>query len=503
MLKQRFVKAKIDKYLQLYSRNAKIEEVNTTGVVTDLILTEKGYWYLYPPNVTFSGGGGGTGVSGLPIIDNEYNLDLTSLKLTNEGTGYTSQPICTITPQPAIDGISSIPVATGGLYSVAPIVSILGGTPIVSAVATANISTGSVLFVNITNGGSGYVNGTAVTFTGGGFSISAAGTIIVSNGVIVGVNLTNNGSGYTSDPTLSFTGGTGALSSVIRGGPLTSISISNQGSKYSLPPSVSLSRAVTEREGLGIGSNAATLGTPVLTRYIYDIFITNGGTGFVNGTAITFTGGTPTVSAAGTIIVTNGVIVGVNLSNNGSGYTSAPTIGFTGGTGASGIAVINFGIFATARAKMARAGNRVYKYAWDLDEPIEIDENAILQVVDRQYIIQNRDMGEPDVLTEKPIVVRIHEIGTKSVVNAKNLPNDNFSSGKIIDIGKPNRYLPNDIKLELNSQTISRIVLSLDYDISRRTGFIKDDEFVIILKIAEKEPSLLEYGSLNNININQ
>jgi hypothetical protein len=45
--------------------------------------------------------------------------------------------------------------------------------------------------------------------------------------------------------------------------------------------------------------------------------------------------------------------------------------------------------------------------------------------------------------------------------------------------------------LELNSQTINRIVLSLDYDITQRTGFIKDDEFVIILKIAEKEPSML------------
>jgi hypothetical protein len=51
----------------------------------------------------------------------------------------------------------------------------------------------------------------------------------------------------------------------------------------------------------------------------------------------------------------------------------------------------------SARAKMARAGHRVYKYAWDLDEPIVIDENAILQVVDRQYIIQNRDMGHHDI----------------------------------------------------------------------------------------------------------
>jgi hypothetical protein len=341
MFKQRFVKPKIDKYLQLYSRNAKIEEVNTTGVVTDLILTEKGYWYLYPPNVTFSGGGGGTGASAEAIIDNEGNLDITSLKLTNQGSGYTQWPTVTITPQP---------------------------TP-------------------------------------------------------------NNS--------------------------------------------------------------------------VYDIFIMDGGTGYTQGQTWTLSGGGGT-GGTGTINVSSGKIIGVNIINAGSGYTSAPTLVVSaGGSGVSAVVATKYGLFATARAKMARAGHRVYKYAWDLDEPIEIDENAILQVVDRQYIIQNRDMGEPDVLTEKPIVVRIHEIGTKSVVNAKSLPNDNFSSGKIIDIGKPNRYLPNDIKLELNSQTISRIVLSLDYDISQRTGFIKDDQFVIILKIAEKEPSVLEYGSLNNININQ
>lgn len=501
MLKQRFVKPKIEKFIQLYSRNAKLEEINSTGIVTDLILTEKGYWYLYPPDITFIGGEG-SGASAVAIIDNEYNLDLTSLKLTNEGTGYTSQPNVTITAKPAIDGISSIPVSTGGMYSIAPTVSFSAG----NTVATANIGSGSVVAVNISNGGTGYQSIPVVTFSAPTSGVTATGFANIVDGVMTGITMTNFGSGYTANPSITFsvvTFTTTAVATAIRGGPITSITINTAGTKYSLPPTISLIRAPTEREGLGIGVNAGTLGTPVFTRYVYDVFINNGGTGYTNGSAVTFTGGSPSIPAAATTIVSNGVIVGVNISNTGSGYTSAPTVSFTGGTGASGTALIEFGIFATARAKMARAGNRVYKYVWDLDESIVIDENAILQVVDRQYIIQNRDMGEPDVITEKPIVVRIHEIGSKSIVNAKNLPNNDFASGKIIDIGKPNRFLPNDIKLELNSETINRIVLSLDYDITRRTGFIKDDEFVIILKIAEKEPSLLEYGSLNNININQ
>ena len=504
MIKQRFIKPKIDKYIQLYSRNAKLEEVNSSGILTDLILTEKGYWYLYPPDITFTGGGG-SGATAEAIVDNEYNLDLTSLKLTNEGTNYISQPSITITPQPAIDGISSIPILTGGIYTEVPTIYISGKG---GAIVTANLSKTSVTGVNVTFGGSGYQSIPSVYFpppSAGG--IQAAGVATVVNGVITRITMTNIGSNYLTTPNASFSGALFTLNAICApptmGGPVTNITISNQGSQYDIKPTVSLVRSVIEREGFGVGNYAGTLGTPVLTRYIYDIFITKGGSGYTDGSVVNFTGGNPSVAAVATAIVTDGVVVGVNITNNGSGYTSAPTAQFTGGTGASGTPIIHFGIYATARAKMAKAGHRVYKYVWDLDEPIDIDENAILSVCDRQFTIQNRDMGEPDVFIEKPIVIRIHEVGTKSIVNAKNLPTNNFFSGKIIDIGKPNRLLPNDIKLELNSQTINRIVLSLDYDISRRTGFIKDDEFVIILKIAEKEPSILEYGSLNNINTTQ
>jgi hypothetical protein len=270
MLKQRFVKPKIDKFIQLFSRNAKLEEVNSTGVVTDLILTEKGYWYLYPPDITFTGGGG-SGASAVAIVDNEYNLDLTSLKLTNEGTGYTTQPNVVITPKPAIDGISSIPVSTAGMYSLAPIVSISGGTPTVNAVATANIGNGSVIAVTLSSGGTGYSAVPDVVFSAPTSGVTAVGIATVVEGVVTAITIINFGSGYTSNPTITFNGATfitTAVATSVRGGPITSITMSNQGRQYSLPPTVSLTRAPTERDGLGIGVNAGTLGTPVLTRYI-------------------------------------------------------------------------------------------------------------------------------------------------------------------------------------------------------------------------------------------
>lgn len=193
------------------------------------------------------------------------------------------------------------------------------------------------------------------------------------------------------------------------------------------------------------------------------------------------------------------------MTSAGSAYTSTPTVSITGGggTAAAGTPLVSFGVLAQAQARISKVGTTVYKYAWDLDEVVEINENALIQVVERHYGIQNRFIGYADTVMYKPIVMRIHELGTKSVVNAKNLPNDNFFQGKIINIGQQEKVLQNDIKLEINPQSINRIVLSLDYGMTEKTGFYKDDDFVIILKITEKEPSLVEYGSLNNINTTQ
>ena len=75
--------------------------------------------------------------------------------------------------------------------------------------------TGGVRSVTVGSGGTGYTNGTAVTFSGGGGS-GAAGTINVSSGVITSVSITSQGIGYTSAPTVSVTGGSGAsLTAVI------------------------------------------------------------------------------------------------------------------------------------------------------------------------------------------------------------------------------------------------------------------------------------------------
>jgi methyl coenzyme M reductase alpha subunit len=102
------------------------------------------------------------------------------------------------------------------------------------------------------------------------------------------------------------------------------------------------------------------------------------------------------------------------------------------------------------------------------------------------------------------IVIRLHDISTKSVVNTKNTSeNADFNGGIVVDIGLLNRLLHNEIVLEVNPQTINRITLSINHDITGTAGIDSTIEFLVLLKVVEKEPSVIEYGTLNNINFLQ
>lgn len=59
--------------------------------------------------------------------------------------------------------------------------------------------------VNVTNGGTGYTDNFAVTFSSGG----AAGEAIVQNGSVVGVKITNAGTAVTDPTTIDFSAGAG------------------------------------------------------------------------------------------------------------------------------------------------------------------------------------------------------------------------------------------------------------------------------------------------------
>lgn len=104
----------------------------------------------------------------------------------------------------------------GGIWSTSARTVTLSSSAVTSAVVSgtavpANVQVYSDPLINvvskvtITNGGSGYTNGSgyALIFSGGGGS-GAAGTFTVSGGAITSISLTSGGNGYSSAPSVSF-----------------------------------------------------------------------------------------------------------------------------------------------------------------------------------------------------------------------------------------------------------------------------------------------------------
>ena len=302
-------------------------------------------------------------------------------------------------------------------------------------------------------------------------SDTTTGTAIIEEGGLVGINITNNGSGYTSPPTITITSQTydDALGNTVPGEVIPYLYPTDSSGNFL-------------REGTGSG---------------YDIN---------NPPTVTIAPppGSGTTATAVVSEITNGKITQFTVTNAGSGYhlNSLPSVTISGGdgSGAYASALYHLGAGATAVANLTFEPDVIKKYSWELENPIEVNENALISVVDRQF--ENIPSGD----VNKPIMIRMFEIGTKSIVNCKNTSSnqfDTFYQGRIIDMGLPQRSIDNDIKLEINQQMIDRITLSVNHGLTSSDGCKFDTDFVIILKVEEKEPSLIEYGNLNNLNINQ
>jgi hypothetical protein len=145
---------------------------------------------------------------------------------------------------------------------------------------------GSVLGINVVDGGAGYASAPTVTISGGGGSGATAVATINAAGQVSSISMTNRGSGYTSLPTVSISAPTGGVQAVLTAGP-------------------------------GTGTNNAL--------QISDISFTNQGSGYVGNPTVTITGGGGT-GASITATVSGGKVTTITLNSGGSGYTSAPTI---------------------------------------------------------------------------------------------------------------------------------------------------------------------------------
>jgi len=136
------------------------------------------------------------------------------IALTNQGSGYTSAPLVTITA----------PNQTNGIQATAQ-------TSLTSGANTV----GSIF---LTNAGTGYTSTPTVTLTStdgnGSGAAAVAGITTFATGTVT-ITVTDGGAGYTAAPIISITGGggTGAnATAIISGNTVTEVVMTNPGSGY-------------------------------------------------------------------------------------------------------------------------------------------------------------------------------------------------------------------------------------------------------------------------------
>jgi len=159
-------------------------------------------------------------------------------------------------------------------------------------------------------------------------------------------------------------------------------------------------------------------------------------------------------------------------------------------------------LFLNSKASLREndsADTNTLNFSWRLNNSIDINENAYLQVVSRSYV--------PNVLeatTSIPYVIRLTSISSPSIVNTSTRNDTPITQGTIIDIGYIYRNADKAIEIEMPAQTsINDISISINNNLYTNLGIPKTIDFIIVLKITEREPQYLTYGSLNNSVINK
>lgn len=133
-------------------------------------------------------------------------------------------------------------------------------------------------------------------------------------------------------------------------------------------------------------------------------------------------------------------------------------------------------------------------YTWRLNNAIVINENAYLSVIERFY-----EKNTAHSSNKLPYLIRLLP-NSSSVVHPVNANNGTaVLEGTIIDIGYDHEPASRTIEVKLPSQqTINELTIQLTNSFYGNAT-VATTEFIIIVKIVEREPRVLKYGALNNI----
>lgn len=137
------------------------------------------------------------------------------IQVTNQGSGYTSEPTVTITGNATAKAIISSDgkvmwiylTSEGSGYTSQPTVTIAGGGGAgATATALLHLDTKVVYTIAVTSGGSGYVTEPTVTIAAPPSGVTATAVAQIANGAVVAITVTSYGSGYVTAPAVTITG---------------------------------------------------------------------------------------------------------------------------------------------------------------------------------------------------------------------------------------------------------------------------------------------------------
>jgi len=321
----------------------------SNGVVIAIELTNAGRGYVSTPTVTLTGGGGegslATAVLPISFSGKQRMEDCNFYVVTDEFNVYkcldnnnnaasTYKPVgTTVDPVTLPDGymwkyMYSIPIALRNKFLTEAYM------PVVTAIRPQFYSSGAIQTVKVDKRGQNY--------TYANISVSGDGYRELDPLFIIGSNVSNQGSGYISatvDITPPFTSSTWTASiNVLLG---QKYKYGNNIYEVVLPGTTA---APAPTHGSGIISNGtaalkyigtvaratATVSANKVTAInligaVREVALTDGGVGYINAPAVSFSGGAGS-GATASVIMTGTSVRTVVISNSGDNYTSTPSV---------------------------------------------------------------------------------------------------------------------------------------------------------------------------------
>jgi hypothetical protein len=279
-------------------RTGDLVSVSSTGELPPPLLSTSYYYVIYiDPNTIKLASSRANAINNRPVAI-DFGQGVSSVTVTNPGTGYLS----------------------------APRVTFVGGDAEVAAQARAVLQRfGPASTVSLLTEGSGFTDipNAIISAVGSGALLGNSTFKVVLASVLFG------GSGYNVNDLLFLIDGAGTPAvfrvSSVDGGVVTGATVVDPGN-YSILPT--LSGGITTTSGTGSGCSF------VLSMGISSIGILNSGIQYVNSPLLTISGGDG-AGATATATISGGGVIAVVVSNPGAGYTSQPTIGVTTGSGAT------------------------------------------------------------------------------------------------------------------------------------------------------------------------